>query len=386
MAEGVSFLPDHGWLLDRCTTDDPQRDDHRQMTGRIVSFVGPLPPPHGGVATLHQRLTVLLSESGIGTESWSTGGGRRVLVRRFRRAFVYLGIVFRCVVGPRRIVHFLSSSRGNFYVNSFLGRWAKGTGHKVILSVLGGGFSDMVEKDGTLTLAAIRMAARFDAIVASNDEIAERLGSLGVDRSRVHRIDNVLPNPRPEGEPGWLTLPVEFRRSTPRILATAAFSPEYGLDVLLKGFSGLLDSHPTAQLAILLAEKENPAYEREVKGLAERLGICEHVYFIKGLPEIISLYQNVDVVVRATRVDGDAVSVWEGLLEGKTVVASDTGHRPKQCLLFPVGDSNALTTALEEALADSGRANEAEAVRRQANTNLERLLTLYVSLGAERTA
>ncbi len=129
----------------------------------------------------------------------------------------------------------------------------------------------MVEKDGALTLSAIRMVARFDAIVASNDEIAQRLESLGVDRSRVHRIDNVLPNPRPEGESGWSMLPVEFRRSTPRILATAAFSPEYGLDVLLEGFSGLLDSHPTAQLAILLAEKENPAYEREVKRLAARL-------------------------------------------------------------------------------------------------------------------
>jgi glycogen(starch) synthase len=67
------------------------------------------------------------------------------------------------------------------------------------------------------------------------------------------------------------------------------------------------------------------------------------------------------VFVRATRADGDALSVREALGLGSRVVASDVGHRPPGCLLFRSGDAGDLAermveiTRLPRAAVRSGR-------------------------------
>ncbi len=79
-----------------------------------------------------------------------------------------------------------------------------------------------------------------------------------------------------------------------------------------------------------------------------------------GLGEIghgsaLAVLAAADVFVRPTLADGDALSVREALALGCAVVASDVGHRPPGCLVFPVRDVEALSARLAEALAPGRR-------------------------------
>jgi glycosyltransferase involved in cell wall biosynthesis len=63
-----------------------------------------------------------------------------------------------------------------------------------------------------------------------------------------------------------------------------------------------------------------------------------------------SLLQKADVFLRATRDDGDSLSVREALENGNTVIASDCVTRPEGCILFRSGDSADLLEKLENSV------------------------------------
>lgn len=63
--------------------------------------------------------------------------------------------------------------------------------------------------------------------------------------------------------------------------------------------------------------------------------INENISFVK-------LIEKSDIVLRTTNTDGDAISVREGLLLNKTVIASDVVKRPKGVILFETRNSDDL--------------------------------------------
>ena len=95
-------------------------------------------------------------------------------------------------------------------------------------------------------------------------------------------------------------------------------------------------------------------------------------------PELLATLGALDVFVRPTYFDGDAVSIREAFALGVRVVASDTAFRPDGARLFPRGDADALAAAVDQALA-------APATRVD-STALPALLALYDSLPSRRAS
>ncbi len=70
-----------------------------------------------------------------------------------------------------------------------------------------------------------------------------------------------------------------------------------------------------------------------------------------------------DTFVRATRADGDAMSVREALALGRPVVASDAAVRPGGVLVYPCEDPAALAEAIERSFEAPQPAPPADGLR-----------------------
>ena len=71
--------------------------------------------------------------------------------------------------------------------------------------------------------------------------------------------------------------------------------------------------------------------------------------FIDQPHSYFELLKNVDVFVRNTSTDGDALSVKEALYLNKPALCSDVVDRPAGTILFRYSDDASFTRALEEA-------------------------------------
>ncbi|HEY6004592.1 MAG TPA: glycosyltransferase, partial [Anaeromyxobacter sp.] len=178
----------------------------------------------------------------------------------------------------------------------------------------------------------------FGRVIAVNQEIAAELRGAGVPSARISVLAPFSPAVlEPVDPPPAFGA---FRAAHGPLLAAGLLPlPLYGVDLLLEAFASLRRRRPGAGLVLFGQGSERA--ELRAPGV---LGLGEI-----GHGEVLGVLGACDVFVRPTRADGDSVSVREALALGCRVVASDVGHRPAGCLLFPAGDAAALAASLEAA-------------------------------------
>lgn len=76
------------------------------------------------------------------------------------------------------------------------------------------------------------------------------------------------------------------------------------------------------------------------------LGLAENFLLINERLSFVKLIEKTDIVLRPTNTDGDALTVREALFLGKPVVASDVVERPLGTILFKTRDVNDMTAKL----------------------------------------
>ena len=107
---------------------------------------------------------------------------------------------------------------------------------------------------------------------------------------------------------------------------------------------------------ILLLAGDGPL-EGEVKELSTSLGIQQQVKFLGFRRDIPELVRGATALVLASTHEGLPRSVMEAMCLGTPVIGSDIRGtqdllRDDAGLLFPVGDVEALTTAMRESISD----------------------------------
>jgi glycosyltransferase involved in cell wall biosynthesis len=142
----------------------------------------------------------------------------------------------------------------------------------------------------------------------------------------------------------------ESPSENPHIVTTSTLIPRNGLDTLIKGFKLLLENVPNASLTIA---GEGPL-EKELKSLAQELGIESKVKFIATLPheKVPELLWSADLFVRPSIYEGFGMSFIEAMASGVPVVACPVGgvvdfitHR-QTGMLVPPNDPEALKGAM----------------------------------------
>lgn len=336
-----------------------------------ISLVGNWPRPYGGVAVHLAALTRALRARGADVVVLDIGRGDHAGagIRPARGPLRY-ALALSSVAAERRLVH-LHTSGAN--PKSWLAALAAGRARRPgaprgVLTLHSGLAPAYLRGDAARRALALTACAGFGALVAVNDEIAEELTRAGVGRSRVVVLpafsSEVL---EPLEPPPGLEA---FRDAhAPLLAAVLAPGPVYGAELLAPAFQRLRARLPRAGLVAFGAGTDDPAWTGP--GL---LGLGEIAH-----GAALAVLAQADVFVRPTLADGDALSVREALALGCTVVASDVGHRPPGCLVFPARDLKALSVRLTEAAA-LGRG----AIPPSAPAGFEALFGIYEALGTKR--
>lgn len=304
-----------------------------------VALVGNWPPPHGGVAVHVAALARTLRARGVDAVVLDVGAsGRRVPgVRAARGPAPYAAALARAAA-ERRLVHVhTNGANPKSWLVALAGGLARLPGAPRGVLTIHSGLSPgwLAASPARRRLAALACAG-YARVVAVSPAIAAALAAAGVPAGRLVVLSPfsaaVLDPPRaPEAL-------APFRAAhAPLFAAALAPGPTYGGDLLFPAFAALRARRPRAGLVVY---GPGTAALRGEGVLA--LGELSHA-------DALGVVAGVDVFVRPTRADGDAVSVREALAAGRRVVASATGNRPPGCLLFPAGDGHALARALDDA-------------------------------------
>jgi glycosyltransferase involved in cell wall biosynthesis len=144
--------------------------------------------------------------------------------------------------------------------------------------------------------------------------------------------------------------------AAPLAVAVGNLSRRRGQDVLLEALALVRRELPDAGCALVGAphpRAEDLAYERELRGLAVRLGIERAVAFAGYVDDVADAYAAADVVVNPIRgAEGLGRAALEALAAGRPVVASRVGgvsealRDGRDALLVEPGDPAALAAAL----------------------------------------
>jgi glycogen(starch) synthase len=346
----------------------------RERAARIA-LVGDWPPPYGGVSVHVEGLARALRERGVDVRVLDTGrGDHRGAGLVGARGAIRYAVRLAGAVAERRLVHAHTSgaSAKSWMVALAASRARLPGAPKPVLTVHSGLCPAWLGGGARRRRVARAACAGFGRIVAVSREIAGALERCGVRAERLSVIPAFLGEPLAPGAPPPRLAAVRAA-CAPLFCAAVGPGPHYGEDLLVAAFRAVRARAPLAGLVVFGRGSE--------RGPGAAVGAPEGVVALGEIDhrDALAVIASCDVFVRPTRADGDALSVREALALGRTVVASDAGHRPPGCLVFGAGDGEALARQMLVAarLTSSTRGDDSALPSAGA---LERLLDLYRAL------
>jgi len=120
----------------------------------------------------------------------------------------------------------------------------------------------------------------------------------------------------------------------------------------------------------------DPAYERHI---LNRLKPFTNVTILRDLEpgEFVSVLEQMNIYIRSTITDGDAVAIREALGFGKTVFATESVERPEACHLFAQGNTKELLALLRNHICQAKLNNVEMETNRLVVDNGSRIVEVY---------
>jgi len=348
---------------------------------RVIQL-GPYPPPHGGVQTNLVAIRQLLLQRNI--------TNCVVNLTRHRQANID-GIyypanalqVFRLLLQARyEIIHIhvggnLSTRLLALCLFCSLLPWARS-----VLAFHSGGYPKSRE-GRSARWWSIRgfILRRFNRVIAVNNEMVKMFRSFGVAAERIALIcpHGFVTAPAREMPAGLKTF---FDTHQPVLLTVAGLEPEYDLPIQFAALGEILATYPQAGLVIA----GSGSLESELRQSIGRTSYASRILLYGDMPHDVTLLAMTrsNVILRTTLYDGDSIAIREALALGRPVIATDTGMRPEGVRLVPVGDVDALESAIEDCLAQPQVSQQSSPTVHSRDNNIEAVLNIYNELTGGR--
>jgi glycosyltransferase involved in cell wall biosynthesis len=217
---------------------------------------------------------------------------------------------------------------------------------------------------------ARRSLAAADLVTVATGQLRERALALGARPESLvtvrFGVDTNRYQPGPIDPDRAARLGIAGRRV---IFSPRSIRPLYRHETVVRALPGL---DPDA-LLVMVDRGADPTYVAELRRLAEELGIADRILVLSDIADedMLALYRLADLVVSVPESDGLPLTVLEAMACTTPVVVSDLpglreflGARFPG-VLVPVGDTDALRTALAASLAQTAeeRATTGRAMR-----------------------
>jgi len=322
-------------------------------------MIGGLPPPYGGVSVHIQRLLPHLDRAGIDYHLYDTGE-RGVATARVTpvgdRGWKWF---FRYLLFGREPVVFVHTSRWEMWAATW---WLSRVRGKSVVIAL---HTDSLRRLWSVrsriarraVVAAFRSARALMAVNSHIRDFLEEVAGLGAKTVVIPAfIEPVDDGSEPVAvDPAVLSF---CRTHDPVILANGApivyddGRDLYGIDMGIELIDRLRGTWPRIGLVwyVLKFSGWSPSYLQRMTADIRRRGLESHWLFAESGGEMYPVFREVDLFVRPTCSDGDAVSVREALYFQVPTVVSDAAPRPPGVILFRSRDQEDFISKVRTAL------------------------------------
>jgi len=246
------------------------------------------------------------------------------------------------VSGKEPVIYFLNSQWEIWASTWFLSRMRR---KKVVIALQGEGLRLAWNAHGRSVrrwiLRGFEAAARVIAVNTHIRDFLEEIGGLG---HKTVVVPGFIPPMWRDPDESLIADHVRTfcRQHGPVILATGApvirreTSDLYGMDITIELVDRLRKTYPRIGVlwSLLNIVGSVPEYADKMRDEITRRGLDAHWCFSPPQKVFYPVYKMVDLFVRPTSTDGDALSVREALYFGVPTVASDAAPRPEGVRLF----------------------------------------------------
>lgn len=316
------------------------------MTGRNkknVLFIGPLPPPVGGVSIHIKRLCSLIDKD----FNLDYVDESHIIKDDYFNLRTYKLLSYLKKVHSSDVLYVHSGKRQLMIFHVLIGRMFR---KKIILTVHGYPYANK----SLLNFIDSVFYSMADRVVVVNSFILERV-NIPKEKSIV-KSAFVPPLMQNEPElPDHIIDWIKAEKQTGRLIISAnAYQLKYfesqdlyGLDMCIEAARRLISNgFPVSFIYVVSSlEKNRDLFEKYL----EEINISDfHDHFLLMNDQIsfVRLITYSDIILRPTNTDGDALTVREAILLGKPVLASDVIPRPPETILFRNRDNDDLESKL----------------------------------------
>ncbi|MCT7551044.1 hypothetical protein N5U04_10585 [Aliarcobacter butzleri] len=113
----------------------------------------------------------------------------------------------------------------------------------------------------------------------------------------------------------------------------------YGFDLIIEAFYNLSKSKKIENTLLILVDPSNTTGEFVSELLKDKEFCTNRVLHITQKIDFVSLVKKSNITIRATRTDGDSLSIRESLYFNVPIIASDVTARPEGTVIFKSDDS-----------------------------------------------
>lgn len=324
-----------------------------------LAILGPIPPPHGGIAVHLERLLPHLDQAGIDFRVYNTAGETAVPDRIVSVASSKKSWFVRYLLTSREPVVYML----NVKWQAWLATWvlSRLRGVKVVLSLQGEdlrlAFSQAHPLLHRWIVAAFESAER---VVVASDPLRDHLSTLGDFADKTEVIPYFIPPVSRPGDEGRVSEQIrEFCADhDPVLLATGGAvlrdgtTDLYGIDMTLELVDRLRADHPRIGVLWSFLELIGTRwdYYEKMKAEVERRGLGARWLFSPPQDVFHPVYEMADLLVRPTFTDGDSISIREALHFRLPTVTSDAAPRPEGAVIFPNRNLDAYESAVRDTL------------------------------------
>jgi glycosyltransferase involved in cell wall biosynthesis len=329
---------------------------------RKLAIIGRVPPPYGGVSVHLSRLLERLRRERIEYDFYDLAGKSipelNIYPAQSRLSWLLPFLI--CARQKYGIIH-LHTSNSNLVIASDI--LLAGSGVRLVYTLHGEGIYRSATQTGSrITRWLVRRALRHAAhLFPINKTVAQQLPTLGISPKHVTWMAAYLPPGSFELRSAIVPENARLFLSThgPVIAMQGWFGASingrdtYGLDQIPILLNGLLPLFPNLGICLVMSGSLSNTHRDSIHALRMESKMDNHWLILEDCGPAVLLYKQCDLFIRPTLSDGDSLSIRECLSMGVPVVASNAAPRPDGCVLYPVGNTNAIIDAIATRLTTS---------------------------------
>ena len=317
-------------------------------------LVGPYSRPSGGVQVHFAQLEKFLERQGHNCFVINMGKDKTLQSSKLVSAKNALQVAFHLIKKRDHVchLHFGGTLHARLLLLALFSNLLYYK--KCAITVHAGGLPVNGQPKNLMKRLLLRLSFRMcRAVICVNPKIAEFFQQLGLKPERIHIIspfafENSLPNdPIPEAIGSFI------RKKKPLFCNIGLLEPEYELELLIKAFSRFVEKNPEAGLIMIGSGSLHTTLDNTIS----KLNLRGKVFLTGDLShsETLKILASSDCYIRVSRYDGDCISLREAINLGIPAIATDTGMRPEEAILVPIGDEEDLLKCMMKATSNISR-------------------------------